>query len=37
MISRTDERKKWKRVNNEERGNNHRRLKKELKRSPGKA
>jgi len=32
-----DERRKWKKVNNEEGGNNHRRLKKELKRASGKA
>jgi hypothetical protein len=32
-----DERRKWKKVNIEEGGNNHRRLKKELKRASGKA
>jgi hypothetical protein len=32
-----DERRKWKKVNNEEEGNNHRRLKKELKRASCKA
>jgi hypothetical protein len=31
------EQRKWKKVNNEEGGNNHRRLKKELKRTSGKA
>ena len=36
IISRVDERRKWKKVNNEEGGNDHRRLKKELKRASGK-
>jgi len=37
IISRVDERRKWKKVNNEEGGIDHRRLKKELKRASGKA
>lgn len=36
-ISRMDERRNWKKVNNEEGGNYHRRLKKDLKRFSGKA
>jgi hypothetical protein len=37
ITSRMDERRKWKKVDNEEGGNNYRRLKKELKRASGKA
>lgn len=37
IISRMDERRNWKKVNNEEGGNYHRRLKKDLKRFSGKA
>jgi len=37
ITSRMDERRKWKKVDNEEGENNHRRLKKQLKRASGKA